>query len=201
VLVGGGAKKGSRARSSLLKHVRHTIEANGICIDLLLAALRLPWSNGGDSVATWRSAAACARGALRPDSYVMIDQGQTSFGFFLEYDRGTESGRDYRRKFGAYHRYAETGRFARDYEGFPIVLFVTNSPGAEKRIAEAGCAASVGQAVALPFLLSMVGLIRGPEGPFGPIWRVPADTMRQSWPLPRGVPQHPSVAGRRGRGA
>jgi hypothetical protein len=50
--------------------------------------------------------------------------------------------RDYARKFAAYDRYRDTGRFQRDYTGFPTILVVTAGPGAENRIAKALSAAA-----------------------------------------------------------
>src|SRR6266511_4225817 len=64
-LVGGGSGAKSPARSGLLRHLRHTVEANGIAVDRLMAALRWSQRKGYDNPnATWRSAAACARGSL-----------------------------------------------------------------------------------------------------------------------------------------
>src|SRR5437764_6795978 len=56
--------------------------------------------------------------------------------FFLEYDRGTESRRQYAAKFRAYYRYRDSGQAQRDYDGFPTLLRITTDSIAESRIAE-----------------------------------------------------------------
>jgi hypothetical protein len=192
-LVGGTPARAFGARFDLLTHLQHTVEANGIFSMLLLATLQIGRSEGRAAVATWQSAAARARGALRPDGYVMVDDGQTGFGCFLEYDRGTESARDYRRKFRAYYRYRDTGRAARDYDGFPTILVITSAPGPEERIAKALRSVFVGHDPALPLLLTTVGWIKGqPEGVLGPIWRDPWSERRRCWPDVRGGPGSPT---------
>jgi hypothetical protein len=199
-LVGGGSAAKSQARSSLLRHLRHTVEANETAVHLLLAALRWSQRKGCDNPnATWRSAASCARGPLRPDGYLMINAGSVSFGCFFEYDRGTESARDYCRKFGAYYDYRDSSRFVRDYHGFPTILIVTSR--SENSIATAFSAASVGRGTPLPVLLTTVGWIKDqPEGVLGAVWRDPWSNHRHRW-LPSagsrnqtGVvfPSHPS---------
>jgi hypothetical protein len=47
------------------------------------------------------------------------------------------SARDYRAKFAAYAAYRASGRFERDYDGFPTILVVTTDNAAEERIAHA----------------------------------------------------------------
>jgi hypothetical protein len=181
-LVGGGPDEGFGARFELIKHLRHTVESNSVFIDLIISA-RQQAKVLGSAAVTWRSATSCARGTMRPDGYAMIDYGSHSFGFFLEYDRGTESARDYRKKFSTYYRYAETGRFARDYDGFPTVLIVTTDPGAEDRIAAAIRAVSVGRATSLCFLLTLDGYIsRRSESLDASIWRDPWSNGRRAWP-------------------
>jgi hypothetical protein len=173
-LAGGGPDDSFGPRGELIKHLAHTVEANGVCVDLIMDARRLVLESGRVAI-TWRSAAACTRGTLRPDGYVMIECDGNAQGFFLEYDRGTESRRDYRRKLAAYHEYAADGRFWQDYEGFPSVLIVTMTDVAEHRIADAARAVAVGRDRRLPVLLTTEWRLRrdprNPDGWFGPIWR------------------------------
>jgi hypothetical protein len=117
----------------------------------------------------------------------MIECDGNARGFFLEYDRGTESRRDYRRKLAAYHEYAASGRFRRDYEGFPDVLVVSVSNRAEQRIAEAARAVAVGRDQRLSVLLTTEWRLRrdprNPDGWFGSIWRKAefGPDVRQCW--------------------
>lgn len=98
-------------------------------------------------------------------------------GFFVEYDRGTMGARGYLEKLGAYADYLESGRFTRDYVGFPTILVVAADNAVEERIASAACRAAIGRTVTLPILLSTPWRILDPRNPFrllGPIWREPA---------------------------
>jgi len=101
------------------------------------------------------------------------------------------SARDYLAKFAAYHEYRASGRFEREYQGFPTILVVTSDSSAEERIALAVRAAAVGRGSALPLLLTCEWRIADPRNPYGllgPVWREPDAALRDRclWPL------HPS---------
>jgi hypothetical protein len=82
----------------------------------------------------------------------------------------------------AYHRYRPSDRAARDYDGFPTILVVTQGPGAEERMADAVMATDVGQVSRLDVLLTTVELLtRRGGGAFGKIWRSSSSDARQSW--------------------
>jgi hypothetical protein len=111
-------------------------------------------------------------------------------GFFLEYDRGTESARKYAAKFRAYYRYRDSGQAARDYVGFPMLLFVTTEPSAEHRIAEQAHRASLIRGLEpLAVLITTTDRIsKCREGVLGRIWRRASDEgsplhdRLESWP-------------------
>src|SRR5690606_1438107 len=102
------------ARRALLKNLAHALAVDGIFINLIRTAERFSAAGWDDALLEWRNAAACSRGHLRPDGY------------------------------GVYHRYHETGRFTRDYRGFPTILMVTTTEAAEERIARAARLAAIG---------------------------------------------------------
>jgi hypothetical protein len=138
----------------------------------------------------WRNALACARGRVRPDGYGVLRLGRRRHGFFLEYDRGTAHAGDYRAKLAAYDTYRDTGRFTRDYEGFPTILLVTTDTAIENRIAGYARTAT-GRGAPPALFLTTEWRYRGargrpgdPEGPLGPIWRTPAGAARRRWPDP-----------------
>src|SRR5581483_8584310 len=118
---------------------------------------------------------ACSRRHVRPDGYGIYRGAGRLYGFFLEYDRGTMSARDYREKFAAYYAYWASRRFERDYDGFPTILVVAVNDPAEKRIAAVVKAPAVGRAAELPVLLTAEWRISGdptnPNGLLGPVWR------------------------------
>lgn len=110
-------------------------------------------------------------------------------GFFLEYDYGTMSARDYGEKWARYDDYRDSRAFEQDYDGYPTILVVTTDKTAEERIARSARAASVGRWAPLPMLLTCAWRIfRDPanqHGLLGPIWRGPHDAFdeRCRWPV------------------
>jgi hypothetical protein len=136
---------------------------------------------------------------MPPDGYGCFRRGDDLFDFFLEYDRGTERAREYAAKLGAYYRYRECGRAARDYHGFPTILFVTTTDRAETVFAEQAYLAAERHARPLPLLLTTTSRIDADRfGALGPVWRVAgiagAETVPRGYWLPRqslGRPSHP----------
>lgn len=188
-LAGGGPARPMGTRELLLRNLDHTVGTDAIFVHL-----RGTLSNGGvsrdDAVLEWRNAAACSRRRVRPDGYAMIRLGGRLYGFFLEYDRGTMSARDYAKKWAAYYDYRDSRDFERDYDGFPTILVVTTDNTVEERIARTARAASVGRSPALPILLTCEWRItRDPansRGLLGSIWREPFPGRRERvcWPAP-----------------
>lgn len=187
-LAGGGPARPLGARRTLLAHLAHTLGADAVCVALIAAARRRAAAGGDDAVVEWRNATASSHRHVRPDGYGLYRHMGRLYGFFLEYDRGTMSARDYRAKFAGYYAYWSSQRFGQDYDGFPAILVVTTDTAAEERIARAARAAAVGRGAALPLLLTCQWRLEDPRnacGPLGRIWREPdADSgNRRDWPL------------------
>lgn len=125
----------------------------------------------------WRSAAACARGRFRPDGYGRYRRGSWRFGFFLEYDRGTERSSHYAAKLDSYYRYRTSGAYKRDYQDFPSLLIVTTSERAEARLSyQAYLAHQRHGGTPLSVYLTTTRCIEAcPEGVLGPVWRSAAE--------------------------
>ena len=180
--------------------------------ELLLVIVTTDLSTSGERPAAWRNLLhrvtaqagepplrtriltwPCARGRCRPDGYGCYRRGVARFGFFLEYDRGTERAREYAAKLEAYYRYRDSGSAARDYIGFPSVLVVTTRARAEEQIAYQAFLASERHSRALPLLLTTTRQIEvHAEGILGPIWRAPGPlggiVLRRCYWLPGGHP-------------
>ena len=194
-LIGAGRSQAGKRRRLLLA-LAHTLGANAVFAAFAVAAEAARRAGGSDHLAEWRSAAACERRHCKPDGYGCYLRDGEAHGFFLEYDRGTESTRKYAAKLSAYYRYRDSGQAARDYNGFPALLFVTTQSSAEQRIAGAAYRASfIRGTEALPVLITTVNRIAGGhEGILGPIWRTPAPIgatdsgSRQYW-LPGAPPR------------
>lgn len=187
-LAGAGPGEGIGSRRKLLgQNLPHTLGTDAIFVGLVRTAREFVRAGSDDALVEWRNAAACGRWRLRPDAYGAYRQRGRPYGFFLEYDRGTMSTRDYLEKFAAYYAYRDGRLFERDYDGFPTILVVTTSNAAEKRIAEAARAAAVGRRPKLPLLLTCEWHIddkRNSDGLLGSIWREPEGDFpdRRSWP-------------------
>ena len=199
-LAGGGPERPLGPRRKLLAELAHTLGADEIFVRLVATARERAAAGGDDALVAWRSAAACCRRPVRPDGYGLYRHGGQLYGFFLEFDRGTMSARDYREKFAAYYEYWASGRYERDYDGFPTLLVVTADYGAEERIARAAMGTAVGRGLALPLLLTSLWRIedRGnPQGLLGPIWRESSSPERRHWTLnanPASGPSRPGPA-------
>jgi hypothetical protein len=121
----------------------------------------------------------------------MIRRRGETYGFFLEFDRGTMSARGYGQKWSGYYHYLESRAFELDYDGFPTILVVTTDNAAEERIARSARAASVGRWPPLPILLTCEWRFNGDpsnsDGLLGPIWREPSASFddRRRWPPDR----------------
>jgi hypothetical protein len=185
----------ARARQRWLRHVSHTVGANGIFVALARAARAVTQGGGDDALVEWRSAVAASRGRFRPDGFGVYRRDRARYGFFLEYDRGTERRREYAAKLETYYRYRDTGAASRDYTGFPTVLVVTTRAAAETRFAhEAYLAWERRGGKPLPLLLTTTQLIeQSPYGIIGPIWRTAGaatlhERPREYW-LPGGPPR------------
>lgn len=181
-LTGGGPDHPVGSRRILLANLEHTRGVDTVFIRLVDAA-RATWTLGGDdALLEWRNAAACAHGSVRPDGYGVYRHNGHRYGFFLEYDRATTGRRDYREKFAAYTQYRESGRFERDYLGFPSILIVTTGPGTEARIVREIQAIGRGRPAPLPVLLTTTTRITAdPMGMLGPIWREEGGPARRRW--------------------
>ncbi|MDQ6670319.1 MAG: replication-relaxation family protein [Chloroflexota bacterium] len=158
-----------------LRHIDHTLGANAVFVALVAAARLVTEQGGDDALDDWRSGAACARGRFRPDGYGCYRRGVSRFGFFLEFDRGTEKPGEYAAKIAAYYRYRDCGAAAHEYAGFPTLLVVTTREAAEFRFAHQAQVASEKHAgKPLSILLTRTDVVEATrEGVLGPIWRSP----------------------------
>jgi len=174
--AGGGPHEPIGARTKLLCNLAHTIGVDELFVSLYGTARRFVEAGGDDALVEWQNATASRRRYLRPDGYGTYRRNGQRFGFFLEFDRGTMNRRDYFKKLSAYYDYSTTRRFERDYHGYPTVLIVTTSNGAEDRIAQVARAAAVGRGVSLPLLLTCLWRVDDPNNSdslLGRIWREP----------------------------
>lgn len=157
-----------------MRQLAHTLGTDGVFISLIDMARRLQATGSDDALIDWQNATACTRGRLRPDGYGMYRRDGRLHGFFVEYDRGTMSVEGYRRKFGAYIEFLTSGRFVREYDGFPTILVVTTDERAEERIAHAAGAVVAEASLSLPILLTSQTRWNDPQNATGllnSIWR------------------------------
>jgi hypothetical protein len=149
------------------------------------AALTISWSGAG----LRRASASIASQMGSGWGYGCYVRNGVAHGFFLEYDRGTESTRTYLAKFRAYYSYRDSRQADRDYNGFPTLLFVTTRPQAEERIADAAHRAWFLRGTQpLAVLITTTSRITSDrQAILGRIWRRPGqigatpDDERQYW--------------------
>lgn len=184
-LVGGGPDYPLGTRHNLVRNLDHTLGVNRAFANLHRAAKLIGAGfDGGATIVRWDNAAVCARGRCRPDGYGIYRLGVQHYPFFLEYDRGTMSARDYRHKFSAYERYRRFRQTHYPEDHFPEVLVVAASAPAEERIA--GTLRSHGYDD-LP--VNLATETQGQQsanrdGLLGPVWRLPHESShnRHRWP-------------------
>jgi hypothetical protein len=126
-----------------------------------------------------------------------VRRGPWRFGFFLEYDRGTERPSQHAAKLATYYRYRDAGASTREYQSFPMLLVVTTSEEAEARFAHQAYLARQrhGGRPLLVYLTTSRRVEACPDGALGAIWRSAAAPWttepargcwlpRPSWPVP-----------------
>jgi Replication-relaxation len=172
-----GVMSSDASRRRFLRHLHHTLGANAFFVDLAVAATRVRSRGGDEALLEWHSAAACAYGRFRPDGYGCYRRDGSLFGFFLEYDRGTERSMQYAAKLATYYRFRASGAYKRDYQSFPSLLVVTTSERAEARLArQAYLAHQRFGGTPLGIFVTTTSRIEAcPEASLGRIWRSPAD--------------------------
>ncbi|MCW5848972.1 MAG: replication-relaxation family protein [Anaerolineae bacterium] len=197
-LVGGGADHPFGSRANLVQNFAHTWGVHALFMGLYRTAQRFRARGSNDAVVEWWNAATCAERMIRPDAYGVYRHAGVSFGFFLEYDRGTMNTRDYRAKFSRYYTYRDRYLFKRQYTGMPTILVVTTDPTVENRIAHAAYTVGVGRKPPLHILLTCEWRIHDPHNPsalLGRIWRKPVpycderEFLSQIWATERGERQ------------
>jgi len=182
LIFGGGGTRTSSTRSDLLRRFEHTQSVNRFFVDLGRLARdsrRLGWN---DELVEWQGLPISRQNRPRPDAYGIFRHRGLDYGFFLEYDRGTERARQYERKLAGYYDFAQSGRFERRFDSMPTLLFVTTSRVAERRIDTAACAVVRAKGWRLPTLLTYQALVDSDQkGLLGDVWREPGTRTRREW--------------------
>jgi hypothetical protein len=186
-LAGGGPAEPVGGRRGLVRSLAHTHGINATIAGFVATSL-VTSRIDGDGLLRWESEGEASDFGLRPDGYGVYQFERQRYGFFLEFDRGTMSRRDYEQKLEAYYAYRRDDRAVGRYaNGFPQVLFVTTSAAAEERFAET--ARRVGSAHVQPLTIWLTTEARihaasNHVGLIGRIWRQPEDRLdvRRRWP-------------------
>jgi hypothetical protein len=192
-----GLLRSQATTRQIFRHLAHTLGANAVFVAFVSSARQMTKRGGDDALEEWRSAAACARGRFRPDGYGCYRRDGSRFGFFLEFDRGTERAREYAAKLAAYYRYCNSNEATRQYNGIPTLLVVTTLAAAEARFTyHAHLAQQRHGAAPLSIFLTTTSRIRAhADGVLGPIWRSTvapwAAEPARGWWLPTGRPTRP----------
>jgi len=180
----GGPRSVVKCRRQLLRTLDHTRAVNRLYVRWMKDCGRRQAHGWDDTVVRWLPAAACGGPLVRPDAFLVYRRAGQRHGAFVEYDRGTERKREYRRKFRAYWEFHDTRAYRRDYDGFPTVLMVAVDKQAEDRIVKVLIGMGFGRSN-LPLLISNEQRIKDdPAGLLGYVWRgsEPTFSARCDWP-------------------
>lgn len=210
-LAGGGPEAPVGQRAILVRNLAHTLGVDELFVAFHVGAAAAQRAGGPDDEAlvAWENAAACAQGPVQPDGYGIYRRAGQRVGFFLEFDRGLAGLPALTRKFHAYGRWHDRGRWRDDYEGFPTILVVTEAPVVIRDMEQSFAAWRTAQAAAevtgiervalavrraedvrataraapLPVLVTTNSLIRTDRtGVMGAIWSAPTTVRnRRHW--------------------
>jgi len=185
ILGTDGTEVQKRREWRLFAQFEHTRGIVGFFTELIHLSERRRRTGADDRLVEWQSEAFCSQRWILPDAYGVFERCGRRYGFFLEFDRGTEHPDDFERKFNAYYEYRDSGAYQRDYDGFPTILLVTTGlPAIEDRIACAARNAGIGHPAPLPLLLTTTWRLNSdtnPDGALGPVWRTATDDARRCW--------------------
>lgn len=166
---------------TLVRQFEHTVGANSF----MLACLRnssapavptlVRWRNPIEAVVRFESGG--VRRTLRPDGAGEVVQGEKRYGFFLEWDRGTERIDVLLEKLT---RYAAQYRSARAATA-DVLLVVTPTPHREAVVWRAVSAVMRPEAERGGVRTTVASLV-DQYGPYAPIWRQFGSDARGSWP-------------------
>jgi len=177
-----------RSRKGRLLHrmfhqFSHTRGAIEVFLGLLRQAAERRKFGRDDALLEWRSEIDCVTGLVNPDGYGVCQRAGRKYGFFLEFDRGTETKAQLYRKLERYYEYRDKGAYEQDFVGFPTILVITVRNGTERRIAEVARALAAGRGSSLPLLLTCQWrLDNDPEGLLGEVWQKPSEAgKRVAW--------------------
>ena len=182
LLLGRSTKRSSRSRAELIRRFTHTQGVNRFFVELGRLAMVSRRAGWNDGIIDWQGLPISQQNRPRPDAYGIYRHRGLDYGFFLEYDRGTERAKQYERKLRGYYDFRDSGRFQRQFEGMPTILFVTTSSAAEKRIERAACITETRRGSSLPILLTHEPFVETqPKGILGRVWRQPGTQRRGEW--------------------
>ncbi|MGI5214810.1 replication-relaxation family protein [Plantactinospora sp. CA-290183] len=142
--------------------LRHLLGANQFFIDLYAHTRANPQARLDRWWSEQHATSAYGGAGVRPDGHGIWTVGDSSVGFFLEHDRGTEPLGRVLAKLPAYERLNQFG------PTYPVLLWVPN-PGRERNLLNA----LAGVPTAMPVATAVHG-----GDPAGPIWRLSSDPDR-----------------------
>lgn len=167
---------------TLVRQFEHTVGTNSFFVACLAAS-----KPDGPRLVAWRSAietvvrfeSGGVRRSLRPDGAGDVTHEGLPYGFFLEWDRGTERIAVLFEKLERYESYYRA--LGAVPASAPNLLIVTPSPHRESVVWQAVdtvIAAGSGRERVLTTVASLIAQ----RGPYAPIWRSGMSSARRSWP-------------------
>ena len=183
---GWRAVTGKRSRQ-LLRDMEHTAAVHGFIAALCRHARALGWEI--EQIDPPRRASRYFRrlGRMRsihPDAFGALRAGETSWPFFLEWERRAVRPATMAARLAPYLRYYSTHRPTDDHGAQPAVLVVFHDRLAATHFMRVAVEEMVRTRTPLPLLVSHRELVEQ-EGPLGRAWLAPASGWEPDFPLPQ----------------
>ena len=177
---------GRRSRQ-LLRDMEHTTAVHGFIASLCRQARALGWEI--EQIDPPRRASRYFRHigrvrSIHPDAYGALRAGETSWPFFLEWERRAVRPATMAARLAPYLRYYSTHRPTDDHGVSPAVLVVFHDELAATHFMRVAVGEMVRTGTPLPLLVSHRGLVDR-EGPLGRAWLAPVSGWEPEVPLPQ----------------
>ena len=185
---------GGRSRQ-LLRDLEHTAAVHGFIAALCRHARALGWDIEQIDPPLRASRYFRRLGVMRsihPDAYGALRERDTSWPFFLEWERRAVRPATMAARLAPYLRYYSTHRPTDDHGAQPSVLVVFHDELAATHFLRVAVEEMVRTVTPLPLLVSHRGLLEN-EGPLGRAWLAPASGWEPDFPLPQSATTSPDT--------
>ena len=117
--------------------------------------------------------------SVNPDAFGLLRKGETTWPFFLEWERRAVRPSTMSERLAPYLRYYSSSRPIDDHGALPVILVVFHDELAATHFLRVARDGIDGAGVDVPLLVSHIDALRG-RGPLGRAWRAPGSWVTVS---------------------